>query len=158
MHCPNGYAPRPRNTGWFAAFGTLSQKQDKIAYNADGSRFMGATFDPAGLYRMIAVMDMLETENIDVPAIHDHILQLQDYFLKTVNTETLGELITPVQTEQRGHFLTFETAKAHDLYTGLLDQNVITDVRGNRIRFGFGLYHDIADIETLADNLEKVTL
>lgn len=158
MHCPKGYTPRPRNTGWFASFGTLSQKQDKIAYNKDGSRFMGATFDPAGLYRMKAVMDMLAAQNIDVPIIHDHILQLQDDFLKAANTEALGTLITPVNTKQRGHFLTFETEKAHGIHTGLLEHNVITDVRGNRLRFGFGLYHDIADIKALADKLAKTTL
>ena len=46
MHCPPGFAPRPRNTGWYASFATLSGPQDKVGYSTDGMRFMGATFDP----------------------------------------------------------------------------------------------------------------
>ena len=54
MHCPPGYVPRPRVTGWFAAFGALSAPQDgRVAYGSDGSRFMGATFDPSGLRRWL---------------------------------------------------------------------------------------------------------
>ena len=49
MHCPAGFAPRPRDTGWFAAFGALRGASAGVAYGTDGSRFMGATFDPTGL-------------------------------------------------------------------------------------------------------------
>ena len=48
MHCPPGVALRPRNTGWFASFGTLSRGYRGVPYSADGWRFMGATFDPSG--------------------------------------------------------------------------------------------------------------
>jgi selenocysteine lyase/cysteine desulfurase len=56
MHCPPGFAPRPRDTGWYAAFGALSARQTGVPYGEDGSRFLGATFDPSGLYRLRAVL------------------------------------------------------------------------------------------------------
>src|SRR5262249_58443524 len=42
MHCPAGFAPRPRDTGWFAAFGALRGGSAGVAYGTDGGRFMGA--------------------------------------------------------------------------------------------------------------------
>src|SRR5205823_4932271 len=60
MHCPAGFAPRPRDTGWFAAFGALRGASAGVAYGTDGSRFMGATFDPTGLYRLAAVFDWMQ--------------------------------------------------------------------------------------------------
>ena len=59
MHCPPGFAPRPRNTGWYASFASLSGPQDRVGYATDGQRFMGATFDPSGLYRMRAALDWM---------------------------------------------------------------------------------------------------
>src|ERR1700680_2294226 len=60
MHCPSGLAMRPRDTGWFAAFGALSGTDEtSIPYGIDGTRFMGATFDPTGLYRLGAVFDWM---------------------------------------------------------------------------------------------------
>src|SRR5690606_23320370 len=82
MHCPPGYAMRPRDTGWFAAFGALEGRQDDtLAYGQDGSRFLGATFDPTGLYRFSAVLDWMESIGLTVEAIHAHVMALQDLFL-----------------------------------------------------------------------------
>ena len=81
MHCPPGFAMRPRDTGWFAAFGALSGSGGPgVAYGTDGTRFMGATFDPSGLYRLAAVLDWMDAIGLTVGAIHDHVLALQDLF------------------------------------------------------------------------------
>lgn len=52
----------------------------------------------------------------------------------------------PLSEKSRGQFLTFETAAAAEMHTRLLAAGVVTDVRGDRLRFGFGVYHDDADI------------
>jgi selenocysteine lyase/cysteine desulfurase len=154
MHCPPGFAPRPRDTGWFAAFGALGGKGDgSVAYGPDGTRFMGATFDPTGLYRLAAVFDWMEEIGLTVDAIHHHVLALQEVFLAAVaraKVRPLGEarLVTPVAAgAARGHFLTFELAGAQALHDRLARANIITDVRGERIRFGFGCYHTAGEIE-----------
>lgn len=66
MHCPPGHGPRPRDTGWFAAFGALAAPAgSSIGYPEDGGRFLGATFDPSGLYRMRAALGWLAQQGLD---------------------------------------------------------------------------------------------
>ena len=58
LHAPPGICPRPRDTGWYAAFAALEgSTAGEVAYAEDGGRFLGATFDPVGLYRLRAVLD-----------------------------------------------------------------------------------------------------
>jgi kynureninase len=153
MHCPPGYVPRPRVTGWFAAFGALTAPQDgRLAYGNDGSRFMGATFDPTGLTRFAAVLDWIDEIGLTVAAIHDHVLALADLFLTEIARQKVplineARLVTPVDANAaRGNFLTFETPRAQDIYTHLAAAGIVTDVRGERIRFGFGCYHAAEEI------------
>jgi kynureninase len=55
-------------------------------------------------------------------------------------------LVTPAGTAERGHFLTFETQEAGRVHDTLAAAGIMTDVRGDRIRFGFGCYHTQDDI------------
>lgn len=153
LHCPPGYGPRPRNTGWFADMGALEASDRTVNFATDGFRFWGATFDPSGLYRMRAVMAMLAENGLTVRAIHDHVMALQDYFLSALKKHP-GTLMTPTATKVRGHFLTFETPQAETLYNDLLKRKVTTDYRGTRLRFGFGLYHDRGDVDRLIAALD----
>jgi kynureninase len=153
LHCPPGYVPRPRATGWFAAFGALEQPQDnRVAYGSDGSRFMGATFDPSGLYRAIAVLDWMAEIGLTVARVHDHVIGLADLFRDEIARQqppvlAQARLVTPVdKLMSRGNFLTFETPRAHDVYARLAAADIVTDVRGERIRFGFGCYHAAEEI------------
>ena len=154
MHCPPGEATRPRDTGWFAEFGALSGSAGgAVAYGADGTRFMGATFDPTGLYRLAGVLDWMEGIGLTVEAIHDHVLALQDLFRAEIVRAQLrplcdARLVTPVAAgTARGHFLTFELANAQAIHDRLMRANIVTDVRGERLRFGFGCYHTADEIE-----------
>ena len=152
MHCPPGFAMRPRDTGWFAAFGALSGDGRSVAYGTDGSRFMGATFDFTGLYRMGAVFDWMNDIGLTVDAIHRHVMALQELFRAEVARAKLRplcecRLVTPVASTSQGHFLTFELAGAQAMHERLARANIVTDVRGERIRFGFGCYHTEEEIE-----------
>ncbi len=161
MHCPPGVALRPRNTGWYASFGNLAGAQCGVPYAADGWRFMGATFDPSGLYRLRAVLEWLAAENIDAALIHAHVGALQTRFM-TAMTETpcgplaADNLVVPLTNPARGNFLTFEHQDAQAWYRRLHDAGIITDVRGTRLRVGFGLYHNAADVERLIARLRTL--
>jgi kynureninase len=153
MHCPPGVAMRPRDTGWFAAFGALRGGESAgVGYGTDASRFMGATFDPTGLYRLAAVFDWMDEIGLTVEAIHAHVLALQALFLAElarakVNPLRDARLVTPVAPgTARGHFLTFELASARAIHDRLARAKIVTDVRGERIRFGFGCYHAADEI------------
>ena len=153
MHCPAGFAPRPRDTGWLAAFGALRGGSAGVAYGTDGSRFMGATFDPTGLYRLAAVFDWMQGIGLTVEAIHAHVLALQARFLAELARAKVkplcdARLVTPVAAgTARGHFLTFEFAGAQAIHDRLMRAKIVTDVRGERIRFGFGCYHAAEEID-----------
>ena len=155
LYAPPGTAARPLDTGWYAGFGALEKTAaDLVGYAADGSRFLGATFDPVGLYRLNAVFDLLEMLELTVAAIHARVRSLQDQFVDGLVGLKLaalspGQLVVPQETANRGNFLTFRTAEAGDLHRALLERDVITDFRGDRLRFGFGLYHDPPDVEAL---------
>ena len=117
---------RPRDTGWFAAFGALEAGGGgSVAYAKDGTRFMGATFDPTGLYRLAAVFDWMKEIGLTVDAIHGHVLALQALFRAEVARAKVkplcdARLVTPVAVgSARGHFLTFELADAQAIYDRL---------------------------------------
>ena len=160
IHCPPGHAPRPRDTGWYAAFGALTERQVGVPYGAKGGRFWGATFDPVGLYRQRAVFAWMDEIGLTIPALHHHALALQERFLEGVRASALADfraarLITPMSTSQRGHFLTFETSEAGSMHERLLAAGIITDVRADRIRFGFGCYQTAEDIEIAVDAVSR---
>lgn len=152
LHAPYSFGQRPRDTGWYAAFGALENAQARgaVAYAPGGGRFFGATFDPSALYRFNAVMEWLDAEQLTPAAIHAHVVRLEELFIEELGKESLPlrehQLVVPLAEKSRGQFLTFESRAAADIHTRLLAGNVVTDVRGDRLRFGFGIYHDEADI------------
>ncbi len=153
MHCPAAYAPRPVDTGWFAGFARLSEGATELPYADAGLRFMGATYDPTALYRLNAVMDWLHSQKLTPARIHARVAALQDIFLDALAKLSLPALnvaqLIPGRGQPRGNFLTFRTPRAAELHTRLKSQKVVTDYREDRLRIGFGVYHDEADMGEL---------
>lgn len=148
---PKDCALRPRNTGWFSDFAGLEKPiSAPVSYGAGGMRFFGSTFDPTALYRFNAVMDWREREGLGVAATDAWVKNLQASFLKRVKGSPLDGL--PLVTEdlpRAGHFLTFRVPDAVERSKRLAETGVLTDARGDRLRFGFGLYHDESDLDAL---------
>ena len=75
---------------------------------------------------------------------------MQAVFLREIAKGPLpldaSQLVVPMAETSRGQFLTFRTPRAAELHAKLLAANVVTDVRGDRLRFGFGVYHDEEDV------------
>lgn len=158
MHCPPGFAMRPRDTGWYASFGALSGAQGEIGYAQNGWRFMGATFDPSGLYRMGAMFDWLDATGLDVAAIHAHARALQAIFAEGLARRPCGalaleNLVVPPDEPARGNFLTFRHADAALWHEKLNQAGITVDLRGDRLRVGFGLYQTEADVKLLLERL-----
>jgi len=153
MVCPPGAAPRPRDTGWYAAFGALAAPRDaRVAYATDGARFMGATFDPSALYRLNAVMDWLERIGVDAGQVRARAQALQTAFIdRAAHLPGLGRknLVVPAGSPDRGNFLAYRSPDAAAWQAALATGGVVTDVRGDVLRVGFGLYHDVADVPAI---------
>jgi kynureninase len=163
MHCPSGIAPRPRDTGWFASFGHLAGGSQGVPYPADGWRFAGATFDPTALYRLRTVLEWLAAEGIDAALVHAHAVALQEQFMAAMTDRPAGpfavdRLVVPMTEAARGNFLAFEHPEAEQWYRRLHAAGIVTDVRGTRIRLGFGLYQTADDVERLIARLGSKAL
>lgn len=154
-HCPPGYGERPVDTGWYAGFDDLARPDSgRVAYATGGDRFFGATFDVSPFYRFNAVMGLWREVGVTPADVHERALALEARFLDGLDGLGLGtvrpdRLIPDRSFADRGNFLTFRFPGAAEAHARLLEAGVITDCRGNRLRIGFGLYHDDEDVDRL---------
>jgi selenocysteine lyase/cysteine desulfurase len=151
LHAPAGFGPRPPVTGWFAEFEDLSLPPGKVGYAPDANRFMGATFDPSGLYRFNAVQRTLVDNGLTTPLMSAHVADLQKQFVDSIGDSALAsaELLNPLDGLKHARFLAFRSQNAKRWNEELRAKNCITDVRGDVLRFGFAIYHDEIDVERL---------
>lgn len=152
MHCPPGFGPRPPITGWYAEFGELTAPPGGVGYTKDAMRFMGATFDPSSLYRFVAIRRMLAAEGLTTARISAHVAALQADLLEAIGGSALAdaELLNPLGGGDHARFLAFRSPRAAEWQAQLMAADCITDVRGDVLRVGLGLYHDSADIAGFA--------
>ncbi|WP_374275362.1 aminotransferase class V-fold PLP-dependent enzyme [Brevundimonas sp.] len=153
LHAPPGFCERPVVTGWYAEFGDLTGPPGGVKYVRDAGRLWGATFDPTALYRFNAVRSMLDEAGLTTADVAAHARALATRLQKALTNGQVGALseatiLNPVEGEAaRARFLALKHPQAADWRAGLLARNVITDVRDDVIRFGFGLYQDEGDVE-----------
>ncbi len=157
MAVPKHCSLRPEYTGWFADFANLAKPQaGAVEYAADGYRFAGATMDFSALYRLQAVLRWWQQDGLTVAHMHRHVQQLQQAFLQVI-----ARAQHPLLNESNrlfhagadhGHFFTYQLPSAEQvtaLALQLAAAGIDTDYRGDRLRFGFALYHDAADYQRL---------
>lgn len=155
LHAPDGFCPRPVATGWFAEFGNLMGPPDGVQYREDAGRFWGATFDSTPLYRFNGVRRMLDAQGLATADVAVHATAHQRRFQQALRNGEAGrlgeaEILNPVEGEAtRARFLALRHPEAQRWRADLLAANVVTDVRDDVIRFGFGLYQDDEDVERL---------
>ena len=152
VHAPPGFASRPVLTGWFAEFEARDQAQGRIGFADDARRLLGATFDATGLYRFNAVRRMLDAEGLTTAAISAHVAALQRHAIDVLAATPLGrmELLNPLDGTPHARFLALRSPDAPTIYRALRAQGVVTDLRGDILRIGFGLYHEAGDVDALA--------
>lgn len=155
MSVPLGSTHRPLYTGWFAEFGTLAaEKSATVLYSEDGYRFAGATMDFSALYRLNAALRLFKQQGISVGRIHHYVQQLQQAFLQQLGEQNHPKLcvanLLAHDLKLHGHFLTFRLgspAEVAELAAQLKRAGIETDYRGDRLRFGFALYHNSAEYD-----------
>ncbi|MEO7365614.1 MAG: class V aminotransferase [Sphingomicrobium sp.] len=159
LHAPPGFGPRPPITGWFAEFEDLSLPPEMVGYATDAMRFMGATFDPSALYRFNSVRRMLAENGLTTAQISNRVERLQIQLIEAIVDTRLAnaELLNPIDGGPHARFLAFRSPEAMRWYRDLRAMNCITDVRGDVLRIGLGLYHDERDIGRLAELLGSLS-
>jgi selenocysteine lyase/cysteine desulfurase len=157
---PPGTLLRPSHTGWFASFDSLSDAPAALVpYANDAFRFWGSTFDASGLYRFDAAMAWLASTGTTVEDVHHHSVAMQKHFVDGLARLRLAELspghLVPPAGIARGNFLAFDLDDAEERYQRISGQGVTIDRRGRRLRFGFGVYHDEAQVAALLEILAR---
>lgn len=160
LHAPPGFAARPANTGWFADFGAMEGKQDGVGYSTDSMRFLGATYDPTGLYRFNAVRAMLEAQGLDTAAITARVAAIRGKIETAVEAGACGalgeaELLRPNANGPQARFISLRDPRAVQWKNVLMANNIVTDARDDVLRIGLGLYHDEADVAPFCDAVAK---
>jgi selenocysteine lyase/cysteine desulfurase len=154
-----GDALRPVFTGWFADFrpATGTGGSAEVGYGPEAMRFWGATFDPSALYRLNAVMRLYAERGIDAHGIRAHVVQLMERFLEGIDALQLERLpvasLAPPLGVPRGNFCAFTSERAAEVEWRLLARRILVDRRGERIRFGFGVYQDAAFVDRLVERV-----
>jgi selenocysteine lyase/cysteine desulfurase len=159
LHAPAGFGPRPPVTGWFAEFEDLSLPAGSVGYAPDARRFLGATFDPTGLYRFNAVQRMLAQNGLNTARISAYVADLQHKLVEALGDTPLSgaELLNPLSEGAHARFLAFRSPGAKRWHEELKAANCITDVRGDVLRIGFAIYQDEDDVERLAGVLGRLS-
>ena len=158
LHAPPGFAERPRITGWYAEFEDLTLPPGRVGYRKDAMRFIGATFDPSALYRFNAIRQMLADNGLTTAGITEHVASLQKLLLDKLDSTAFAtaELLNPLDGGPHARFLAFRSPKAQAWSSELAAKKCVTDLRGEVLRIGLGIYHDKSDIDrfvTLAQAL-----
>ena len=150
MHCPRDGERPPAPAGSPSSASLTAPPGSQVGYTRDAMRFMGATFDPSALYRFNAIQRMLK-KVLNGRIAAAKVAGLQDRMLEEIAGTTLGEaeLLNPPGHGPRARFLAFRDPRPA-LVRRAFAKNCITDVRGDVIRVGFGLYHDEEDVEAFA--------
>ena len=145
---PDNCQLRPAITGWFASFESLALAQSgQTQYSNNGMRFWGSTLDMTPFFRYRSVWKQYHQDGVDIERIHRYVKSLQKQF---INNNKLIDQIQNTELDKIGHFITAQFSsndEAKDFYDELSKWNILTDFRGDKLRFGFSPYLDQSDIE-----------
>ncbi|MBC6451380.1 kynureninase [Actinokineospora xionganensis] len=138
---PHAQRLRPVVTGWFAEFDALADEKDpdRVTYAPGGTRFAGSTYDPTSHYRAAAVIDFFADQGLTAPVLRE--ISLRQTTLLATEFDDLG-LPESVATRDRsprtlfGGFLAIRTPRAAEYQRALAERGVLTDSRGEHLRFG----------------------
>ena len=121
-------------------------------------RYAGSTYDPTSHYRAARVLDFFDEQGLSPERLRERYLHQT-----TLLAERFDELGLPDVTRDRetalsafGGFIAFESARAEELSRLLLDEGVVTDSRGSRLRFGPAPYHSDEQLEAAIEILGRV--
>lgn len=156
VSCPDT-SLRPMNSGWFAEFANLEDEgQTGVGYANNGFRFAGATLDASAIFRSNCIFRELQI-NEKLAEYHSYCRELKSYFIKLWQDSFWSEKFeTPLFWNNNSHYISFKS-KSAPMAKKLLEQNsIVTDCRGEYLRFGFGIYQDYKDIDNLFQRMNPI--
>ena len=98
-----------------------------------------------------------DLSGLTTAAISEHTGRLQAQLADALDRTAFGdaELLNPLDGRPHGRFLAFRSQQAKQWYADLKARNCISDVRGDVLRIGFGLYQDDTDVDRFIALMER---
>jgi selenocysteine lyase/cysteine desulfurase len=162
LRFPKDCELRPVITGWFSEFTALAHTKNssEVIYGSGGDLFAGATYDPTSHYRAAEVFSFFDKMNL-TPGFLREVSQHQINLLAGKFDElNLNERIISrnknIEIKNIAGFLVLISERASDICTGLKQRGVLTDFRGNALRFGPAPYISDNQIERAIQLLGEV--
>jgi selenocysteine lyase/cysteine desulfurase len=142
LRIPPDCTLRPVITGWFSEFTALTsrEREGRTTYGTGGDRFAGATYDPASHYRAARVFDFFDGQGLTAPLLRE--VSQHQIGVLAAGFDRLGldpALITRDRTtplSEIAGFLALRSPHADRLAIQLHARGVMTDARGDVLRFG----------------------
>ncbi|HVK26518.1 MAG TPA: kynureninase [Actinokineospora sp.] len=137
---PHAQELRPVITGWFAEFDALADEKDpnRVTYGPGATRFAGSTYDPTSNYRAARVIEFFRSQGLTPEVLREISLRQT-----TLLADAFDALNLPEATRDRsvprtsfGGFLAVQTPHAGAWQKALAARGVLTDSRGQYLRFG----------------------
>ncbi len=160
LRFPKDCRMRPVITGWYSEFGELAEKKSstEVSYGKGSFLFSGATYDPTSNYRAAEVFKFFEENKLTPDFLREvsqhQITLLAELFDKLdLDTSIIKRLSFPI--ESTGGFFVLKSKVADKICNELKNQNVLTDFRGNYLRFGPAPYISDDQIKEAIDILGK---
>ncbi len=153
---------RPVVTGWFAEFTDLTAagKRNLVSYVEGDDRFAGATYDPTSHYRGAAVFAFFDEQGLTPELLRDVSQHQVGRLIERFDALDLDPAIVrrdhTVDLPALGGFLALESPRAGELHRGLLDAGVLTDFRGDLLRFGPAPYLSDSQLDDAMAALAEV--
>jgi kynureninase len=131
---------RPVLTGWFAEFAALEHGGPRaVEYGRGAEAFGGATYDPTAHYRAAAVFDFHVAQGLTPTRLREisrHQVGLLKREFEALDFDPAIARVEEVAEDLRAGFLAIRTPRAGELHASLRRAGVLTDFRGERLRFG----------------------
>lgn len=135
LRVPASFAGRPIYTGWFSDFAHLSgDRMAPIGYgDRPADRFAGSTYDPTSHYRARAVAKFFDDEGLTIPALRACSERQTERIVRGLEGY---DVATPRDVARRAGFVAVRVADADAVVSELAARGVMTDSRGDYLRFG----------------------
>jgi kynureninase len=152
---------RPVITGWFAEFEDLtSRASGLVGYASGGDRFAGSTYDPTSHYRAASVLDFFASHGL-TPSFLREVSLHQNGLLASLfdDLDSPPDVISRDRSAPReafGGFLALTAPSAGELQKKLAERGVLTDSRGDKLRFGPAPYLSDSQLEAAIATLGEV--
>lgn len=161
MRIPANYHGEPIITGWYAEFELLDQAPNKVSYGKGQSAFAGSTYDPTSHYRAAAVFEFFKQQGLTDTVLND-INKLQIATLwNGIAAMNLPEEVLALPKhgiENNAGFLSLTTPKASDWVSALNDRGILTDSRGDQLRFGPAPYLSNNQLSQALNAIEDIAV